>query len=151
MLSALFFCISILCVASLCGAFSVGSTRFITQVQGKLGLRMAVAEICSIGELDEVVKTAGDKLVVVDYSTTWCGPCKLVLPKYLELSTRFDDVVFLKCIGDVSPEASALMKREGVRSVPSFHMWRSGSRVDVINGSRIEEVRSFTCMDQLDS
>ena len=105
-------------------------------------LKMAVTEIFSIAELDAAVSAAGDKLLVVDYSTTWCGPCKLVLPKYLELSTRFDDVVFLKCIGDVAPEASALMKREGVRSVPSFHMWKSGSRVDVINGAKIEEVRS---------
>lgn len=53
-----------------------------------------------------------------------CGPCKLVLPKYVELSDKYTNVIFLKCIGDASTEASALMKREGVRSVPSFHMWK---------------------------
>ena len=138
----LFLWISLLSILSFSWSFSIVSIGANKQMQRQSRLKMAVTEIFSIAELDAAVSAAGDKLLVVDYSTTWCGPCKLVLPKYLELSTRFDDVVFLKCIGDVAPEASALMKREGVRSVPSFHMWKSGSRVDVINGAKIEEVRS---------
>ena len=51
-------------------------------------------------------------------------------------------VIFLKCIGDSSAEASALMKREGVRSVPSFHVWKDGSKVDTISGARIEDVEA---------
>ena len=85
---------------------------------------------------------AGDALVVVDYSTTWCGPCKMVLPKYIELSEKYPEVKFLKCIGDSSAEASALMKREGVRSVPSFHFFKNGNKLDSINGARIEEVEA---------
>eukprot|EP00596_Hydrurales_sp_CCMP1899_P001288 CAMPEP_0119044794 /NCGR_PEP_ID=MMETSP1177-20130426/34665_1 /TAXON_ID=2985 /ORGANISM="Ochromonas sp, Strain CCMP1899" /LENGTH=114 /DNA_ID=CAMNT_0007015485 /DNA_START=154 /DNA_END=498 /DNA_ORIENTATION=+ len=103
---------------------------------------MAVQEIFSIAELDQIVGSARDKLVVIDYSTTWCGPCKLVLPKYVELSDKYANVIFLKCIGDASTEASALMKREGVRSVPSFHMWKAGSRCDIVSGARIQEVEA---------
>lgn len=103
-------------------------------------LKMIVTEVTSTAGLDQIVSSAGNKLVVVDYSTTWCGPCKLVLPKYMELSDKFANVIFLKCIGDASTEASALMKREGVRSVPTFHIWKAGSRVEVVNGARIEEV-----------
>jgi thioredoxin 1 len=108
----------------------------------RLQLRMAVSEVTSTGGLDGIIQSAGDKLVVVDYSTTWCGPCKLVLPKYLELSDKYPQVTFLKCIGDASTEASALMKREGVRSVPTFHLWKGGNRVDVVNGARIEDVEA---------
>ena len=93
--------------------------------------------------LDAVVSSAGSSLVVVDYSTTWCGPCKMVLPKYVELSDKYKNVIFLKCIGDASAEASALMKREGVRSVPAFHFWKNGSRMEVVNGARIEEVEAI--------
>lgn len=92
--------------------------------------------------MDGVVSSAGNNLVVVDYSTTWCGPCKMVLPKYVELSEKYPKVTFLKCIGDSSADASALMKREGVRSVPTFHFWKNGVKLDAVNGARIEEVEA---------
>lgn len=67
----------------------------------------------------------------------------MVLPKYVELSEKYPKVVFLKCIGDETPDAGALMKREGVRSVPCFHFWKDGQRVEVINGARIDEVETL--------
>ena len=138
---AILLAITLLSVANFSAAFSTGTSKVLVRAVRSSSLKMAVIEIFSIAELDQTVSAAGNKLVVVDYSTTWCGPCKLVLPKYMELSDRFADVIFLKCVGDASTEASALMKREGVRSVPTFHMWKAGGRVDVINGARIEEVR----------
>ena len=110
--------------------------------------KMAVSEVTSTSGLDQVIKDAGDKLVVIDYSTTWCGPCKIALPKFVDLSEKYEDVVFLKCIGDTSTEASQLMKREGVRSVPSFHFWKSGSKIEVVNGARIEDVEAAVTANQ---
>jgi len=52
-----------------------------------------------------------------------------MLPKFVELSEANPNSVFLKVVGDSSPEASKLMKREGVRSVPSFHYWKDGAKV----------------------
>ena len=67
--------------------------------------------------------------MVIDFATTWCGPCKVMLPKFVELSESNPGSVFLKVVGDSSPDASKLMKREGVRSVPSFHYWKDGAKV----------------------
>ena len=50
------------------------------------------------------------------------------------------DPEFYKVVGDASADASKLMKREGVRTVPSFHFWKGNSRVEVINGANIEAV-----------
>ena len=108
----------------------------------KSSIKMAVAEVTSTTALDKEVEAAGDKLVVIDYSTTWCGPCKIALPKFVDLSEKYENVVFLKCVGDTSTEASQLMKREGVRSVPSFHFWKGGVKVEVVNGARIEDVEA---------
>ncbi len=39
-------------------------------------LSMRVVEIDSEDAFDKTISSAGSSLVVVDYSTTWCGPCK---------------------------------------------------------------------------
>lgn len=49
---------------------------------------------------------------------------------------------FSQVIGDASPEASKLMKREGVRSVPSFHYFKNGEKVDVVNGANAEAIEA---------
>lgn len=57
---------------------------------------MRVISINSESEFDKAVSSAGTSLVVVDYSTTWCGPCKVIAPKFDELSDEYTDAVFLK-------------------------------------------------------
>jgi len=58
-------------------------------------------------EFDEILASAGDKSVVVDFYATWCGPCKVIAPYYEELSKQFSDVVFIKV---------GLCRREGAVS-----------------------------------
>jgi len=136
---------------------------------------MAVQDIGSEAAFDATVQGAGDKLVVVDYSTTWCGPCKVIAPKFEELSEKYKDAVFVSVVGDASADArwgivavirtivcvwnltlsvvsfpisslinmiSKLMKREGVRSVPSFHFWVNNEKVDVVNGANPEAIEA---------
>ena len=59
-------------------------------------LSMAVVDINGEAAFDKTIKSAGSSLVVVDYSTTWCGPCKVIAPKFDELSDKYPDAVFLK-------------------------------------------------------
>ena len=66
----------------------------------------------------------------------------VIAPKFEEFSEKYTDAVFLKVMGDASPEASKLMKREGVRSVPSFHYFKNGEKVDVINGANAEAIEA---------
>eukprot|EP00904_Undaria_pinnatifida_P014025 jgi/Undpi1/9753/HiC_scaffold_27.g12209.m1 len=108
---------------------------------------MNVIDVGSPAELDKLTSENKDKLLVVDYSTTWCGPCKMVLPKFEALASEYTDAIFIKVIGDSTNDASQLMKREGVRSVPSFHFWKGGKKVDSVNGANEEALeetlRSF--------
>jgi thioredoxin 1 len=103
---------------------------------------MAVREIETQEEMEQALTDAGDALVVVDYGTTWCGPCKLMEPKLESWSEEYTGVVFLKVVGDKSKETSMMMKAAGIRSVPSFHFYKKGERIHTINGAKAEEILS---------
>lgn len=49
---------------------------------------MAVLDVDSEAEFDKKISSAGDALVIIDYSTTWCGPvsnCARVLFEYAKM------------------------------------------------------------------
>jgi len=72
----------------------VGLTRM--PVSSARGMTMRVVDISSEDAFDKTISSAGSALVVVDYSTTWCGPCKVIAPKFEEMSDKYPDAVFLK-------------------------------------------------------
>ena len=102
------------------------------------GALRAVATLGSCEELDALVaEHAGSKAIIIDYSNTFCGPCKLIEPKFQALSEMYD-ALFFKCLFDDSEAASALGKREKVRIVPAFHIWKDGRRLEVVEGMKPE-------------
>jgi len=44
-----------------------------------------------------LLRASGEgKLVVVDFSATWCGPCKMIAPFFQELSDEMTNAIFIK-------------------------------------------------------
>merc|ERR1712194_708213 len=89
------------------------SLRAAQQSARTVAPRAVVLEISSQEEFDKALGSAGDSLVVIDYSTSWCGPCKIIAPKFDEFSEQYKNVAFLKVMGDSSPEADKLMRSPG--------------------------------------
>ena len=114
-------CAASLLLASGAAGFSFGaapgslSLRAAQQSARTVAPRAVVLEISSQEEFDKALGSAGDSLVVIDYSTSWCGPCKIIAPKFDEFSEQYKNVAFLKVMGDSSPEADKLMRSQ-VRS-----------------------------------
>lgn len=100
---------------------------------------MVVKELTHDSQLQEELNANGMKLVVVDFSATWCGPCKRVAPLYDELSNRYDRAVFLKVDVDKCPETAA---SQGVSAMPTFILYRNKVKVGKIQGADISTVES---------
>ncbi|KAJ1629506.1 flagellar outer arm dynein 14 kDa light chain LC5, partial [Pavlovales sp. CCMP2436] len=95
-----------------------------------------VNDIGSEGEFKNALSSAGDALVVIDYSTSWCGPCKVIAPKFAEFSEQFSAAAFYKVIGDSSSDANKLMSKQGIRAVPTFQLWKGNAKICEISGAK---------------
>ena len=74
-----------------------------------------------------------DKLLVVDFFATWCGPCKKLSPTLDEVSEEFGDRVNIVKV-DVD-ESEDLAMTYGIRSVPTVLFFKNGQQVDKFVGA----------------
>lgn len=49
-------------------------------------------------DFDKALKEAGSKLVVVDFTASWCGPCQMIGPKFEDMSHTYTDILFYKVL-----------------------------------------------------
>ena len=74
-----------------------------------------------------------DKLLVVDFFATWCGPCKKLSPTLDEVSEEFGDRDNIVKV-DVD-ESEDLAMTYGIRSVPTVLFFKNGQQVDKFVGA----------------
>jgi len=68
---------------------------------------------------------------VVAFSTTWCGPCKMLSPVLEELSKEMKDVSFYKVDADVDV---SLVTDFDVVSVPTLIVFQDGKIINRASG-----------------
>lgn len=52
-------------------------------------------DIADDEEFSTTLLSAGNKLVVVDFNATWCGPCQKMHPVFIQLAHKFPNALFL--------------------------------------------------------
>ncbi|WAR29944.1 TXNL1-like protein [Mya arenaria] len=81
-----------------------------------------VRVIATDAEFDPELTNAGNKLVVVDYYATWCGPCNRIAPLFVQLSAKYPKAVFLKVDVD---QCQGTAQAQGVSAMPTFIFYKN--------------------------
>lgn len=76
--------------------------------------------------------------LVIDFSATWCGPCKKIAPIIDELAEEYKDRV-LVCKADVD-DNDELTEKYGIRNVPTLLFIKNGEVVDKNVGAAAKNV-----------
>lgn len=89
----------------------------------------ALAEVTTAG-FDAFV--GGTDVAVIDFSATWCGPCKVLTPTVEALAGELKDQVNIGKV-DIDAEQDLAIKFS-VMSVPTLLFFKGGKQVDSMIG-----------------
>ena len=84
----------------------------------------------TVESLSEI--TANNKLVLVDFMASWCGPCKAIAPILKSISEELD-ILIIKLDVDKNVDLSSNV---GIRNVPTLKLYKDGSFVKSITGMK---------------
>ena len=74
---------------------------------------------------------ANNKLVVVDFSATWCGPCRALSPYIDELAIKHHHILFAKA----NIEETPIMANElDIKSLPCVIIFENGKEINRVVG-----------------
>ncbi|KAL0300020.1 UNVERIFIED_CONTAM: Thioredoxin H9 [Sesamum calycinum] len=65
--------------------------------------------------------------VIANFSATWCGPCKMIAPYYVELSEKHPSIMFLTVDVD---ELTDFSTSWDIKATPTFFFLKDGQQFD---------------------
>jgi len=89
-------------------------------------------------DFDAILKD--NALVVVDFTASWCGPCKFIGPKFDEMESKYTNVKFIKVDVDENEETSAAV---GISAMPTFFFYKNGEKVGEVVGASAEKLEQL--------
>ena len=102
----------------------------LNQLRGDARESAGPVAIKSASQYRALLRDAG--LVLVDFTASWCGPCRQIAPHFAKLSALYPDVHFAKVDVDEVQEVAAA---ENVRSMPTFAVYRYGAKAEAFSGA----------------
>ena len=76
-----------------------------------------------------------NKKVVVQYSASWCGNCRIMKPKFKKMATENEDMTFVIVDAEKAPESRKLAN---VSNLPTFATFFEGKLVNETQTNKAE-------------
>ena len=75
------------------------------------------------------------EIILADYYATWCGPCKMLMPRLSALQSQYPNAKFVALDVDQNQDHAIEM---GIRSVPTVIIYKGGEIVDRSSGAKAD-------------
>ncbi|KAA1081419.1 hypothetical protein PGT21_035395 [Puccinia graminis f. sp. tritici] len=97
---------------------------------------MSVASLRTLDEFHSAIGqgSEADSFAIVDFSATWCGPCKVISPIFEKLASE-DQTGKVKYYKVDVDEAREIASEAGISAMPTFIVYKKGSPVDSLKGA----------------
>ncbi|KAI9476147.1 MAG: thioredoxin-like protein [Benjaminiella poitrasii] len=99
---------------------------------------MCYLEPKTLEEFKELINQ--DKLVVVVFKATWCGPCKLIAPKFGKFTETYTNAVYARVDVDEVPDITSVYQ---VRTMPTIMYFKKGEKVSEVVGASVDSLASI--------
>ena len=73
-----------------------------------------------------------ENLVSIDFTATWCGPCKTISPVFEQLAETHTNCDFYKVDVD---DAEEIVSECNITSMPTFKFYKNGKEITTFTGS----------------
>ena len=90
---------------------------------------------------------AKNQAVVVDFTASWCGPCKMIAPIFEALAAKYPHVCFVKIDVDENQEVAQECR---VSAMPTFKAFRDKKEVGSCRGANPEALEALVVAHQGD-
>ena len=85
---------------------------------------------------------ASGKTVLVDFFAEWCGPCKVMYPKVVEIAeANADKLIVYKF--DCNKANKDKAKELGIKVLPTFMAYKGGVKVGESTGAKMEKLQEL--------
>ena len=79
--------------------------------------------------------------VIVQYSATWCGNCRIMKPKFKKLAAENENITFVIADAEKFPESRKLAT---VDNLPTFATFKNGAFVNQVQTNKFEVLKELT-------
>ncbi|MGC1631867.1 MAG: thioredoxin family protein [Gelidibacter sp.] len=92
-------------------------------------------------EQDNLGQLVSDnETVVVQYSASWCGNCRIMKPKFKKLASENENVTFVIADAEKFPESRKLAS---VDNLPTFAIFKNGTFVNQVQTNKFEILKDL--------
>ena len=78
--------------------------------------------------------------VVVQYSASWCGNCRLMKPKFKKLASEKEEMTFVLVDAEKFPDSRKLAT---VDNLPTFATFKGGELVSQVQTNKFENLKQL--------